>query len=170
MFEDQAQSIAALSANGLPPLKVQYSAAPYCQVDGSLAGVKALCAMDEQRFCHQVGIRYDDQKVEVLADLPELFDQLEQWKAGSAPLPKAVCTHFHIPVNQPPSSPYLISSIDESRQGLAAALQHGAQHISVETYTWSLQADSDVDMRAGTAAELRHLASELRALGVSLSA
>ena len=168
LFEDQASSIQALATSGLTPLKVQYSAAPRCATADNITGIAALCAMEEPRFCHQVGLRHADGRVEVLEDLPDLATRLVSWQNGVENMPQQVSTHFHIPVNTPPQSPLLQSSVGDSDVGLATALAKGAEHVSVETYTWNLQAEHTDDMIAGTAAEVRHLADRLLALGVSI--
>ena len=162
LFENQTSSISDLTHAGLRPLKVQYSAAPRCHVRGDTQGIEALSAMDEERFCHQVGILNQDNTVEVLEDLPDLQKRLAAWQQHTKALPKQVCTHFHIPVHQSPASSLLSSSINESDEGLTAALAHGAQHISVETYTWNLQKNADESIMLGTAAEVRHLANRLK--------
>lgn len=159
LFEDQAATIAALAGVGLPPLKVQYSAAPGTRTQPDQAQVQALLDLSEPRFCHQVGIHHGD-TIEVLSDLDHLAKLAADWAASGA-YPQAIRTHFHIPVHRPADSQLLASTVAESDQGLAAALAHGAGHCSVETYTWSLRAAQGEDPAAGTAAELRHLAARL---------
>lgn len=165
VFEDQAGAIAALSHLGLAPLKVQYSAAPGAAPPLSAAGIAALVALDEPRFCHQVGIRDQASHITVLPDLSHLAAWHARLSAAEQQSLAAIRTHFHIPIHRDPDSPELASTIADSRLGLAAALRHGARHVSVETYTWSLRAAHGEDPIAGTAAEIRHLQQTLNDLG-----
>ena len=82
-------------------------------------------------------------------------------------LPQSVCSHFHIPVHAAPDHPLLASTIAESDAGLQAAMAHGAKHVSVETYTWSLLGD-DQNMLNGTAAEVQYLAQRINTIATSI--
>ncbi|TVR13155.1 MAG: hypothetical protein EA401_07435 [Planctomycetota bacterium] len=164
MHEDQAATIQHLSSIGLPPRKVQMSAAPMTREPIEAAAIAALIGMDEPRFYHQVGLRWQRQgrrQVEILPDLCHLAQRWQDWQGRVPEGLMHICCHFHIPIDGSSPHPLLGSSIHHSREGLAAALQHGAQHISVETYTWSLLASSTADRIQGTARELQTLAALL---------
>ena len=164
VYENQATTIAALSHLGLPPRKLQYSAAPMTHIPLQAEAIEALIAMDEPRFCHQVGLVWEGDEGTHSEILPDISDLTQRWHSWQQRIPEGLRSlrcHFHIPIDGQPAHPLLTSSIEESRQGLAAALRHGAHHISVETYTWSLLADSSVDRMQGTARELQTLVSHL---------
>ncbi|MHC5068173.1 MAG: metabolite traffic protein EboE [Planctomycetota bacterium] len=153
-FEDQASAINTCAAAGAVPLKVQISACPETDASNS-AGISALRALNEPRFLHQSAIERADASVVRLRDL----DELDAGLAATTDA-KRVRSHFHIPLDPPPSGP-LRSTIADSVAGLHAAVAAGAQHIAVETYTWSILAADEADALAGTARELAWLQEQI---------
>lgn len=152
-FEDQAAAVARMAAAGARIAKCQVSAAPEVRLPHQdAAGLAALLALAEPRFCHQSAARSATGSVIRCEDLDQL-------PAILARLPQATCvrSHFHIPLFWPAQEQGLSSTITDSRAGLAAALAHGARHVSVETYTWSILAQAERDAQAGTVRELAWL-------------
>jgi len=155
-FEDQERAAGELATAGVRPTKVQFSACP--RVPGGAAnreGVASLRAMHEPRFLHQTALRAGTGPVHLIEDL----DRLDE---GLAACPEAddIRSHFHIPIDADPDAAGLASTVDDSLRGLAACRAQGAEHIAVETYTWSILADERGAFE-GTARELEWLAERL---------
>ncbi len=160
-FEDQPAAVARLQAAGATIAKCQFSAAPEVREPGrDAAGVAALRALAEPRFMHQTAAASASGSLSKVEDL----DQLERCLAR-LPGATAVRSHFHTPIFRPAQERGLSSTIADSRRGLAACLAAGCQHISVETYTWSVLADNDGDILAGTVRELETLKALVDAEG-----
>lgn len=152
-YEDQAVAVQQLTAHEIPILKVQFSAAPELNNPAQdAAGVAALAAMAEPRFLHQTAIASDTGSLWKVVDLDELPSAL-------AHMPQATCirSHFHIPIFWPTQNSGVSSTIEDSIKGLRACIAAGAQHIAVETYTWSVLADTEQDALSGTVKELAFL-------------
>ncbi len=158
-FEDQAAAVARLRAAGVAVAKCQFSAAPEVAAPGGdRAGIDQLRALAEPRFMHQTAACSSTGSLSKVEDL----DQLD---ACLARLPNAasVRSHFHIPVFRPPAARGLSTTVEDSRRGLDACLEAGCTHLAVETYTWSILAENERDVLAGTVRELEYLAAALRA-------
>ena len=85
-------------------------------------------------------------------DLDQLADALTHM-----PNATRVRSHFHIPIFWPAQSSGVSSTIADSIKGLQACVAAGAQHIAVETYTWSVLANNELDALSGTVQELAFL-------------
>ncbi|WP_117214934.1 metabolite traffic protein EboE [Allorhizocola rhizosphaerae] len=156
-WEDPADTVAKLTAAGIPIVKAQVSAA--LEVADPVAAVDVLSEYAEPRFLHQTrsagGAAFDD--------LPEAL-------ASRASGPWRV--HFHAPLHgtaQPPLS----TSTGVLRQGLAALMAGPVcDHLEVETYTWTVLPEAerpadDAGLATGIAAELAFARDQLHGLGVS---
>ena len=154
-FENQAAAVQRLRDAGVAIAKCQFSAAPEVRhPHRDAAGVAALRALAEPRFLHQTCAARADGTLAQVTDLDQLDHCL-----NAAPDAVAIRSHFHVPVFRAATSSGLSSTIAESQAGLAACLAAGCQHISVETYTWSLLASDQRDILAGTVRELNTLAA-----------
>ena len=152
-YEDQAAAVQRLRDHQIPILKVQFSAAPeVVRPHQDTAGLDELVAMAEPRFLHQSAIATPSGSLWKTVDLPEVASAVQHM-----PNAERVRSHFHIPVFWPVQDSGLSSTITESIAGLKACIAAGAQHIAVETYTWSVLADNDVDAISGTVKELAFL-------------
>lgn len=159
-FEDQAAAVARLTAAGVPIAKCQFSAAPEVNDPAhDAAGVAALRALAEPRFMHQTAAASANGSLSKVEDLHQLDRCLAR-----LPNATAVRSHFHIPVFREPQPSGLSSTVADSRAGLAACLAAGCDHISVETYTWSILAANERDALTGTVRELETLDGLLRGL------
>ncbi|MDA3960212.1 MAG: metabolite traffic protein EboE [Planctomycetota bacterium] len=155
-FEDQAEAVQRVVGAGARPLKVQFSACPEApDLATNQAGLQSLLAMDEPRFLHQSALLLPDGSISQCRDL----DGLPATYAAH-PEASAARSHFHIPIDAQPAAPGLISTVEDSLSGLAACRPHGLEHIAVETYTWSILAESAQDALEGTARELEWLAQK----------
>ena len=130
-FEDQAASLAALRAAGVPVHKLQLSAAlrvPRVTEEARTA----LASYDEGTYLHQVVSRRDGGPLLRLHDLgPALARGAEadgeEWRV-----------HFHVPVFMGDLGPF-----ESTRADLEAVLAFHREapvspHLEVETYTWDV--------------------------------
>jgi hypothetical protein len=148
-FEDPLEAIGRLRTAGIPLVKAQVSAAPEAT---DAAGLAALSRLAEPRFLHQTALRGPGGSMVRCQDLDGLH-------AAVARLPgwTQARSHFHIPLHA--ALPGLGTTAPESRRAVAGLRDAGCTHLGVETYTWPLLAPSVPDILAGTAQELRELAS-----------
>ncbi len=135
-FQDPAATIARIGAAGVPVAKFQVTSA--IEAEDPLArpdALDALRAFDEGRYLHQVGVRFDDGRVELFSDLDPFFVALGAGRlAGAA----TVRVHFHVPVFAAPSSGVGTTRGDLERL-LALALESAAtRQFEVETYTFDV--------------------------------
>lgn len=171
-FEDPADVLARLAAAGLPVVKVQASCALQAADPADPAVREALAGFCEPRFLHQTRERASSGAVSTADDLGEAL-------AGPGALPGGAPwrVHFHVPLHAPPQPPLTgTSDVLERTLGLLlggeAAL---ADHIEVETYTWSVlpaaqRPDGDAALAAGIAAEVAWAAGTLTGLGLKEAA
>ncbi len=154
-FEDQAAAVARMAAAGARIAKCQVSAAPEVLLPDP-AGVAALAALHEPRFQHQTAAMSAAGSVSRVVDLDGLDRALRRLPGATR-----VRSHFHIPLDRPPTAHGLSSTVADSVAGLRACLAQGCTHVAVETYTWSLLAADARDVRRGTARELAWLATRV---------
>jgi sugar phosphate isomerase/epimerase len=160
-FEDQRAAVARLVAAGVRIAKCQFSAAPeVLDPHHDRAGVAALRALAEPRFMHQTAAASASGSLSKVEDL----DQLDTCLAR-LPSATAVRSHFHIPVFREPQGSGLSSTVADSRIGLAACIAAGCEHLSVETYTWSILAAHERDALDGTVRELVALQQAVQTAG-----
>ncbi|WP_329172021.1 metabolite traffic protein EboE [Streptomyces sp. NBC_01477] len=167
-YEDPAQVLDRLAAAGLAVVKVQASCALQADDPSDPAVREALAAFVEPRFLHQTREAGTGGAAHAADDLGEAL-------SGPGALPGAAPwrVHFHVPLHAPPEPPLAgTSAVLEQTLGLLfggpAAL---ADHVEVETYTWSvLPADRRPEgadaLVAGIAAEVAWAAGTLTDLGL----
>jgi len=135
-FEEAAESIAALRAEGIRINKVQISCAVELPDPGRNAeGRAALGGYVEPRYLHQTFariaggevLRVPDLTAELCLDPPAPFRDAECWRV-----------HFHVPVDETHLGP-LATTRPQLEAALAtiAGLDY-APHLEVETYTWGV--------------------------------
>lgn len=153
-FEDPSAAVATATAAGAIPFKVQVSACPELRHPDA-AGLAELRAMHEPRFLHQTAALDQHGTLHQVIDLDHL-DELPPVAELAH-----VRSHFHVPLNRDELRPGVHATGAQAIAGAKAALAAGAQHVAVETYTWSILAEAPDDALAGTAAELEWLADGL---------
>lgn len=152
-WEDQEAAVVRMQAAGARIAKCQVSAAPEAD-PRDLAQVAALAAMHEPRFLHQSSASDGQGSQARVVDLDGLAEGLARLPGATA-----VRSHFHVPIDAARLGNGLITTVADSRQGLAAVRAAGCRHIAVETYTWPLLASDEDARRAGTRRELETLAA-----------
>lgn len=160
-FEEQAAAVARMQAAGARIAKCQVSAAPeVAHPHADPDGVAELRALAEPRFLHQTAAR-------TAAGSMARVEDLDQLDACLARLPEAsaVRSHFHIPLFREPVERGLSSTVLDSVAGLRACLAAGCEHVSVETYTWSVLEKRARDAFDGTVRELGFLRGTVDGLG-----
>lgn len=129
-FETPSEALAHLAGAGVRIAKMQVSSAlriPHADADARAR----LAAMDEPTYLHQVVIRQGD-ALHRFVDIPEalaLGDQADgaEWRI-----------HFHVPVFLGVVDGFATTQ-DALIDALRAQRAHGyADHVEVETYTWSV--------------------------------
>jgi sugar phosphate isomerase/epimerase len=159
-YEDQAAAVTRLRNAGIPIAKCQFSAAPQVRdPQNDPAGVQTLQGLAEPRFMHQTCAVSANGSTSKVQDLDQLGLCL-------ARLPGAIAvrSHFHIPVYRPVQGSGLSSTVADSVLGLRACVEAGCRHLSVETYTWSILAESERDALQGTVRELEFLTETINGL------
>lgn len=133
-FEDPEEAV-KLATFGGPLGKLQFSSALRLEnPGGNAAGRKALLALDEPRYLHQVSAS----AALGVADLSELTEPTEEWLAAD----EWRC-HFHVPVDLDEACG-LQTTRAHGEATLAAALSDptrwgvGDLHVEIETYTWDV--------------------------------
>ncbi|WP_327287012.1 metabolite traffic protein EboE [Streptomyces sp. NBC_01198] len=167
-FEDPARVLARIAAAGLAVVKVQASCALQADDPGDPAVRRALAAFVEPRFLHQTREAGEGGAAYAADDLGEAL-------SGAGALPGAAPwrVHFHVPLHAPPEPPLAGTSavLEQSLALLVGGPAALADHVEVETYTWSvLPADRRPDgpdaLVAGIAAEVAWAAGTLTDLGL----
>jgi sugar phosphate isomerase/epimerase len=186
-FEDPARVLARLAAAGLAVVKVQASCALQADDPADPAVREALAGFVEPRFLHQTrepaappgpgtvpaagtGSASAAGTAAVLA-----ADDLGDALAGPHALPGAAPwrVHFHVPLHAPPQPPLTGTSavLEDTLALLLGGPAALADHIEVETYTWSVlppaqRPAGDAALAAGIAAEVAWAAGKLTGLGL----
>lgn len=167
-FEDPADVLRRVAAAGLPVVKVQASCALEAADPADPAVRRALAAFVEPRFLHQTRERGPAGTVLGADDLGEAL-------AGPVPLPAEAPwrVHFHVPLHAAPQQPLAGTSavLERTLALLVGGESALADHIEVETYTWSVLPEErrpagDADLVAGIAAEVAWAAGTLTGLGL----
>jgi hypothetical protein len=130
VFEDPDHVLAKLRGADVAVGKVQVSSALELQNPSSASGRAALKAFDEPRYLHQVRTRGGGSD-----DVPQALESLPRehpWRC-----------HFHVPIDRDPPGP-LRSTRGDLKRALRSLRGSGeAWQLEVETYTWSVLAESD---------------------------
>lgn len=166
-FEDPHDTVVRLAGAAVPIVKAQASAALHAADPGDRATREALRDYAENRFLHQVA--------ESGPELLERRDDLPDALAGTGALPGygPWRVHFHVPVHQQ-AEPPLATTQDHLRGTLDALVGGGraqAEHIEVETYTWSVLPEGkrphdEDELIAGLAGELEWVGRTVRQAGL----
>jgi len=164
--EAPAAALRRLRRGGVPIAKVQASAALEVGHPAEEArAVEALRAFDEPRWLHQASGRDRVGVWRRAADLPEVFADLDAWRARA---PWRV--HFHAPLHLAE-----VAGVRTTRDLVPPALREAAAPdpppvIEVETYTWSAVpgfSGEPGDLAASVAAELRFARDALALAGAA---
>jgi sugar phosphate isomerase/epimerase len=167
-FEDPARVLARIAAAGLSVVKVQASCALQADDPRDPAVREALAAFVEPRFLHQTRERGADGAAHAADDLGEALSG-----PGALPGTAPWRVHFHVPLHAPPQAPLCGTSavLERTLALLLGGPEALADHIEVETYTWSVlpagrrPAGADA-LVAGIAAEVAWAAGTLTGLGL----
>jgi sugar phosphate isomerase/epimerase len=149
-FEDAAEAIAALAADGIRINKVQISCAIEVPDPADPAQRDALAAYVEPRYLHQTFARDAEGSLHRAVDLTADLIADPAWHARA---PWRI--HYHVPVDAERIGPLRTTRGELARALAAIGTLAYAPHIEVETYTWPVLPGADaVDLAAGIAREL----------------
>ncbi|MFG1810871.1 metabolite traffic protein EboE [Streptomyces sp. NPDC049040] len=167
-FEDPSLVLAKVAAAGLAVVKVQASCALQADDPADPAVRDALAAFVEPRFLHQT-------RESGAGGAAHAADDLAEALSGPGALPGAAPwrVHFHVPLHAPPEPPLAGTSavLEQTLAVLFGGPEALADHVEVETYTWSVlpaalrPAGADA-LVAGIAAEVAWAAGTLTRLGL----
>lgn len=141
-FEDPAQALDRLAAEGIPVPKIQLSAA--LRTGQPAAARDPLRAYAEPVYLHQVGARGKSGEPVAWADLPNALNDARWDDLAEARV------HFHVPLFWGGAG-VLQTTAGDLGPGFFARLRSGASpHLEVETYTFQVLPP---ELRCGTVAE-----------------
>lgn len=159
-FEEPVEALDALSAAGIPVVKVQASTALHVRRPRDPATRYALSSFVERRFLHQTR-----------EGAPYGVDDLDAALAGGLPGHAPWRVHFHTPLHADPRPP--LTTTRDVLRGTLRKLFGGAtawtDHVEVETYTWQALPERPVGeagLVKGLTAELDWVRDELQSLGL----
>jgi hypothetical protein len=168
-FEPAAQALANATAHDAPLGKLQFTSALALRDPADdEAGRRALLALDEPVFLHQVTGRSPAGLVRA-GDLPEVDPGAERWRACD----EWRC-HFHVPVDLAVVDGGLGTTRAAADELLEAALADPSRwgtdelHLEIETYTWDVlpgSARGTGELVDGLEREYRHVFGRLTAAG-----
>ncbi|MDK0524949.1 metabolite traffic protein EboE [Streptomyces sp. ML-6] len=165
--EDPHDAVAALTAAGVPVVKLQASSALVADTPADPESRRALHSFTEPRFLHQVREQLPDGTLRGCDDLAPAL-------AGALPGHAPWRIHYHVPLHDQPEPP-LRNTSDALQETLRATLggPHAlTDHVEVETYTWDvlppgLRPTGAPGIAAGIATELEWTHGELTRLGLT---
>ncbi|MFD7665815.1 metabolite traffic protein EboE [Streptomyces sp. NPDC059788] len=154
-FEEPAEVLARYARAGLPVVKVQASSALHAPDPADPAAAEALAAFAEPRFLHQTREAVPD-------GVPLGCDDLDEaLRPGRLPGRAPWRVHFHVPLHAEPAPPLRSTApvLDAALAELFGGERAAADHVEVETYTWSVlpedrRPDTPEALADGIAAEL----------------
>ncbi|MAT15397.1 MAG: hypothetical protein CMJ46_09020 [Planctomyces sp.] len=151
-FEDVAASIAQLERQEIRINKVHITCAIEIRQPGAHPELReVLSRYVEPRYLHQTMARSASGEIRRLVDLtkdfaqtpPEAFAEADIWRV-----------HYHVPVNAEQVGPLGTTRADIRRAVEAVHKLTYAPHLEVETYTWDVMPEEQVDLVEGLTAEL----------------
>jgi len=186
MFEDPADSLQRITAEGISIGKIQVSSALTAATPSNVETRKSLRDFVEPRYLHQVEARPPNTTGRMA------FGNKNIQRASSLDLQQALADenfpqdspwhiHFHIPIQ---AEQLAYSSLGTTQQAIEGVLnwladcqstRQGVEqvhpHLEVETYTWqvlptSLRPLNDQQLQLGLAEELRWLQQQLQKRGL----
>ncbi|MBK7644360.1 MAG: metabolite traffic protein EboE [Planctomycetes bacterium] len=165
-FEDPRAALDAALGAG-PLAKFQYTNALALLAPGkNAAGWRALLALDEPRYLHQVTARS--------ADGLRRFDDLGPLKEHDAAQFDELRCHFHVPVDREELGSGLVTTRAHAEALLDGLLEAPGRwgsdelHVEIETYTWDVlpgAARGPGSLVEGLEREYRHVIGRLEAKG-----
>lgn len=195
-FEEPESALARLSAAGLPVVKVQASCALHADDPRDPRTAAALARFVEPRFLHQTReaaaprpLARDDLDTALGTGPDPSTSPAPSADAapGTGPAPDAHAdsrpgalpgrapwrVHFHTPLHAEPEAPLRSTRpvLEETLARLLGGERALADHIEVETYTWSVlpegqRPDGPAALSEGIAAELQWTRDHLHAIGL----
>ena len=162
-YEDAAQSVEKLNANGAPILKYHLSSA--LKLNPSDGALERLASMQEPTYLHQCIGKASDGNLIYFKDIPDALADINSLKKLNE-----MRVHFHLPLHSMPIEKDFSNTTDFLRKVLEVIMRQPgrARELEIETYTWEVlpPALRAMDVTDQVVAEYRWVLNELNQYGV----
>jgi len=162
-YEEAAQSVEKLNANGAPILKYHLSSA--LRLKPTDVALSRLATMQEPTYLHQCIGQGKDGELTYFKDIPDALADLNALKKFNE-----LRVHFHLPLHSSPIEKDFFNTTDFLQKVLSVIMKQPGRvrELEIETYTWEVlpQALRSLDVTDQVVAEYRWVLNELNQNGV----
>ena len=162
-YEEAAQSVEKLNANGAPILKYHLSSA--LRLKPTNDALRRLASMQEPTYLHQCIGQGQDGELTYFKDIPDALADLNALKKFNE-----MRVHFHLPLHSSPIDKDFFNTTDFLQKVLSVIMKQPGQarELEIETYTWEVLPPSlrSIDVTEQVVAEYRWVLNELSQYGV----
>ena len=162
-YEEAAQSVEKLNANGAPILKYHLSSA--LRLNPTDEALSRLTNMQEPTYLHQCTGQSQSGELTYFKDIPDALADLNALKKFNE-----LRVHFHLPLHSSPIEKDFFNTTDFLQKVLSVIMKQPGRvrELEIETYTWEVlpQALRSLDVTDQVVAEYRWVLNELNQNGV----
>ena len=162
-YEDAAQSVEKLNANGAPILKYHLSSA--LRLKPTDEALRRLASMQEPTYLHQCIGQNQSVELTYFKDIPDALADFNALKKFNE-----LRVHFHLPLHSSPMDKDFFNTTDFLQKVLSVIMKQPGQarELEIETYTWEVLPPSlrSMDVTEQVVAEYRWVLNELSQYGV----
>jgi len=162
-YEEAAQSVEKLNANGAPILKYHLSSA--LRLNPTDEALSRLTNMQEPTYLHQCTGQSQSGELTYFKDIPDALADLNALKKFNE-----LRVHFHLPLHSSPIEKDFFNTTDFLQKVLSVIMKQPGRvrELEIETYTWEVlpQALRSLDVTDQVVAEYRWVLNELNQYGV----
>jgi len=162
-YEEAAQSVEKLNANGAPILKYHLSSA--LRLKPTDVALSRLATMQEPTYLHQCIGQGQDGELTYFKDIPDALLDINALKKFNE-----LRVHFHLPLHSSPIEKDFFKTTDFLQKVLSVIMKQPGRvrELEIETYTWEVlpQALRSLDVTDQVVAEYRWVLNELNQYGV----
>jgi len=162
-YEDAAQSVEKLNANGAPILKYHLSSA--LRLNPTDEALRRLASMQEPTYLHQCIGQGQAGELTYFKDIPDALADVHALKKLNE-----LRVHFHLPLHSMPIEKDFSNTTDFLKKVISVIMRQPgrAKELEIETYTWEVLPPSlrSMDVTDQVVAEYRWVLNELRQYGV----
>ena len=162
-YEDAAQSVEKLNANGAPILKYHLSSA--LRLKPTDEALRRLASMNEPTYLHQCIGKASNGNLIYFKDIPDALADVHTLKKLNE-----LRVHFHLPLHSSPIDKDFFNTTDFLQKVLSVIMKQPgrARELEIETYTWEVLPQSlrSMDVTDQVVAEYRWVLNELSQYGV----
>jgi len=162
-YEEAAQSVEKLNANGAPILKYHLSSA--LRLKPTDVALSRLATMQEPTYLHQCIGQNQSGELTYFKDIPDALADLNALKKFNE-----LRVHFHLPLHSSSIDKDFFNTTDFLQKVINVIMRQPgrARELEIETYTWEVlpQALRSLDVTDQVVAEYRWVLNELNQNGV----